>query len=105
MKRITVSSSLRHPTPPRVTASHQNDVELFLVVCALDLERHRFADEIGEHREALRFLVEEHVDDLLRGEYAELARAELPSLAKELAQNLVAHRLRGLQLAAAFAHR
>src|SRR5205085_7114203 len=89
----------------RSTRLHQHDIELFLVVRALDLERHRFADEVGEHGEALRFLVEEHVDDVLGREDAVFARIELPRFAQQLAQDLVAHGLRRLELAAAFAHR
>src|SRR5687767_2738837 len=84
--------------------SHENDVELLLVIGALDLERDGLADEIREHREALRLLVEEHVDHLLGGEDAELARVELPRFAQELAQDLVAHRLRRLELPAPLAH-
>src|SRR5262245_37960597 len=80
--------------------SHQNDVELLLGVARLDLHRHRLADEVAEHRERLRLLLEEEVDHALRGEDAVLPRVELPRLAQDLAQDLVAHGARRLQDAA-----
>src|SRR5262245_5155121 len=80
--------------------SHQDDVELLLRVARLDLHRYRLADEVAEHRERLRLLLEEEVDHALRGEDAVLARVELPRLAQDLAQDLVAHRARGLEHAA-----
>src|SRR5215472_5663894 len=79
---------------------HQDDIELLLAVAGLDLHRYRLADEIAEHGERLRLLLEEHVDDGLGGEDPELAGAELARLAQDLAQDLVAHGLRGLHRAA-----
>ena len=57
----------------------------------------------GQHRQRLALLVEEEVDDVGRGEHAELLGVELARLAQQLAQDLVAHRARGLHLAAAAA--
>jgi hypothetical protein len=39
--------------------SYQDDVVLLLVIDALDLQRDRFADEVRQHRQRLRFLLEE----------------------------------------------
>src|SRR5437764_12142105 len=76
--------------------SHENDIELLLSVARLDLHRHGLAYEVSEHRQGLRFLLQEQVDHRLRGEDAELARVELARLAQDFAQDLVAHGLRGL---------
>src|SRR5258708_3905967 len=67
----------------------EDDIELLLPVARLDLHRNGLADEIAEHREGLRLLLEEQVDHRLRREDAELARVELPRLAQDLAQDLV----------------
>src|SRR5215471_21001795 len=85
--------------PTLIPPLHEDDVELLLVVGGFDLKGNRLPDEVGKHGERLGLLVEEHVDDRLRGEDAELAGTELPRLAHQLAQYLVADRLRGLQLA------
>src|SRR5215218_8491057 len=85
--------------------SHKHDIELLLAILAFHLQRHRLADEVRQHRETLRLLVEKHVDHLLRGEDAELARVELPRFAQEFAQNLVAHGWRRFEFAASFAYR
>src|SRR5215467_2301718 len=79
---------------------HQDDIELLLAVAGLDLHRHRLADEIAEHRERLRFFLEEHVDHGLGGEDAELAGVELARFAQDLAQDLVAYGRRGFHRAA-----
>src|SRR5215831_20535368 len=83
---------------------HQDDIELLLAVAGLDLHRYGLADEIPQHGERLRLLLQEHVDHRLRGEDAELAGVELPRLAQDLAQDLVAHGLRGFDRAAAPAY-
>src|SRR5208283_2537960 len=83
--------------------SDENDVVLLLRVERLDLQRNRLADKITKLGETLRLLVEEQIDHRLRGEYAELAGAELLGLAHDIAQNLVADGLGGLDLAAASA--
>src|SRR5215203_2409488 len=44
---------------------HQHDIELLLTVLRFHLQRHRLAHEVRKHRQALRFLVEKHVDYLL----------------------------------------
>src|SRR3990170_625648 len=84
---------------------HQHDIELLLIVLRFDLQRHRLADEVRKHRQTLRFLVEEEIDHLLGGEYPELTGLELARLAQQFAQNLVAHRLRGLEFAPPLADR
>lgn len=53
----------------------------------------------------LRFLIEEQVDHLLRGDHAEFARVELPRLTQDLAQDVVAHGTRRFHLALALAGR
>src|SRR6185312_688924 len=63
------------------------------------------ADEITELRERLRLLVEKEVDHRLRGEDPEFARVELFRFAQDLAQDLVADRPRGLELAPSLAGR
>src|SRR6266850_3339339 len=86
--------------------SHQDDVELLLSVARLHLHRHALADEVGQHLERRRFLLEEAVDHALRGEDAELARlVEGARLAQDLAQDLVAHGVGGLHFAAPAAGR
>src|ERR1700675_2579667 len=52
--------------------SDQHDVVLLLRVQRLHLQRYRLGDEVAQLREALRLLVEKHVDHRLRGEDAEL---------------------------------
>src|SRR5690348_17550975 len=84
---------------------HQDDIELLLAVARLDLHRHGLADEVTEHRERLRLLVQKQVDHGLRSEDTELTSAELARLAQDLAQHLVADRLRGLDDAAPAAGR
>src|SRR6266581_422563 len=44
----------------------EDDIELLLPVARLDLHRNGLADEIAEHREGLRLLLEEQVDHRLR---------------------------------------
>src|SRR5258706_4039439 len=85
--------------------SDQDDVVLLLRVHRLDLQRNGLADEVTQLREALRFLVQEHVDHRLRRQDAEFARIELLGLAHDLAQDVVADRLRRLELAAPVARR
>src|SRR6202171_4000537 len=77
----------------------QDNVVLLLGVDRLDLQRDRLADEVAELRQALRLLVEKKVDHRLRGKNSKLSRAELLRLAHDLAQDLVANRLRGLDFA------
>src|SRR5882672_7524208 len=84
---------------------HQDDIELLLAVARLDLHRDGLADEVAEHRERLRLLLQKHVDHRLRGEDAEFARVELARLAQDLAQHFVAHGLRRLDHAASAAGR
>src|SRR3990172_2050598 len=91
--------------PGKLGTLHQYDIELLLIVLRLDLQRHRLADEVRKHRQPLRLLVEEEIDHLLGGEYPEFAGLELARLAQQFAQNLVAHRLRGLEFAAPLADR
>ena len=69
------------------------------------MQRDLLADEVRQHRQRLALLVEEEVDDVGRGEHAELLGVELARLAHQLAQDLVAHGARGLDLAAAAAGR
>src|SRR5262245_51905753 len=92
----TLPSSISHLR----CRSHQDDVELLLGVARLDLHRHRLADEVAEHRERLRLLLEEEIDHALGGEDPVLARVELARLPQDLAQDLVAHGARRLQDAA-----
>src|SRR3954462_15559361 len=80
-------------------------VVLLLHVGRLDLHRDGLADEVAPRREARRFLVQEKVDHLLRGEDAVFLGVELSVGTQDLAQYLVADRLRGLELAAPLAHR
>src|SRR5688572_24324736 len=70
----------------------QHDVELLLRIAGFDLDRHRLADEVLEHGERGRFVLEQEVDDGLRRDHAELARIEGARLAHDLAQDVVAHR-------------
>src|SRR5471030_1827910 len=84
---------------------HQNHVVLLLVIRRLHLQRDFLADEIAEHRQVLRLLLQEHVDHFLRREDAEFARVELLGLAQQLAQDFVADGARGLDLALAGAGR
>src|SRR5690606_15769419 len=90
---------------PRPERLHQHDVVLLLQVQRLDLQRDALADQVAERGERLRFLLEEQVDHVLRRDDAELARVELARLALDLAQDLVAHCARGLDLALALAGR
>src|SRR3954465_7627669 len=100
--RVAVPAPSRSPL---CAESDQYDVVLLLRVDRFDLQRNGLADEVAELREALRLLVEKQVDHRLRRENAELARIELPRLAQDLAQDLVADRLRRLELAATGAGR
>lgn len=59
----------------------QHDVVLLLMVAGLGVQRNGPLDEVGEHRQRLRFLVEEEIDDGRCGEHAHLARLELTRLA------------------------
>lgn len=54
---------------------------------------------IGQHCQSLRFLVVKDVNDGNAAENPEFARVELPCLAQQLAQDLVAHRARRLDFA------
>src|SRR5438876_6962800 len=85
--------------------SHQHDVELLLGIALLDLHRDRLADELRQHGERGRLVLEQDVDHRLRGEDAEFARVEGARLAHDLAQDLVAHGVRGLYFAAPAAGR
>src|SRR5690606_12652835 len=85
--------------------SGQDDVVDGLAVGRLDLQRDRLADGVAQRRERLAFLFEEQVDHFLRREDAELAGIELPRLALDLAQDLVADRAGRLDLAHAMADR
>src|SRR2546428_8738884 len=78
----------------------ENDIELLLPVARLDLHRNGLADEVAEHREGLRLLLQEQIDHRLRGEDAEFARVELARLAQDLAQDFVTNGLRRLDDAA-----
>src|SRR3954466_7564513 len=91
--------------PTECRPSHQNDVVLLLVVQGFDLQRDGLADGIAEHGEALRFFVEEQVYYRLRREDTKLTRVELSCLTRDLAQDLVAHCLRGFHFATSLAHR
>src|SRR6266705_3578589 len=84
---------------------HEDDIELLLAVARFDLHRHGLAYEVAEPRQRLRLLLQEQVDHRLRGEDAELACVDLPRLAQDFAQDLVAHGLRGLDHAAPAAAR
>src|SRR5207302_7974006 len=79
--RFCFSSRRRHTSFSRDWSSdvcssdlHENDIELLLAVARLDLHRHGLAYEVAEHRQGLRFLLQEQVDHRLRGEDAELDR-------------------------------
>src|SRR3990172_12422828 len=37
--------------PGKLGTLHQHDIELFLIVLRLDLQRHRLADEVRKHRQ------------------------------------------------------
>src|SRR5690349_24320131 len=113
-KRITSSSIGRARITSRRAARcldggqvlHEDDVELLLRIARLHLHRDAPADEAREHLERWRLLLQEAVDDVLRGEDAEFARlAEGARLAQDLAQDVVAHGVGGLYLAAAVAGR
>ena len=47
-----------------IVGLHQYDVVLFLRVGGFDCQRNRFADKVYQHRQRLRFFVEEEVDDV-----------------------------------------
>src|SRR5207302_5490855 len=101
---ITASASNKRMRSSSMQVLHEHDVELLLRVARLDLHRNAPADEAREHLERRRLLLEEAVDDALRGEDAELARlAERAGLAQDLAQDVVTHGDGGLHLAAAAA--
>src|SRR6266852_2149544 len=98
------SACIASTTTASSVGSDEDDVVLLLRVRGLDLHRDRLRDEVAELREAVGLLVEEEVDHLLGSEDAVFLRAELPLAPQDLAQDLVAHGLRGLERAAAVAH-
>src|ERR1051325_4739458 len=100
IRRASVRAGVKQRSVKRW--SHQDDVELLLSVARLHLHRYALADEAGEHFERRRFLFQEAVDYRLRGEDAEFARLVEGA---RLAQDLVAHGVCGLHLAAAAAGR
>src|SRR5690606_11704954 len=91
-------------TPAFAPRSNQDDVVLFLRVRGFHFQRHRFADEISQHRQMLAFFFQEQVHHALRGQDTELARVELARLAQYFAQNLIADRAGRAHRAARLAH-
>src|SRR5690606_15072485 len=83
--------------------SEQHHIVLFLGVHALHLELDGAADEGLEIGDVARLLVEQTVDHLLVGQYQVALGLVGAGLAQDLAEDLVADGLRGLQLAAALA--
>ena len=98
-------SKKRPPAGGLFFALHQDDVVLLLRVAGFHLHRDRATDELRQHVERGRLLLEEEVDHRLRGKDAELLGRVGARLAQDLAQDLVAHGRRGLHLAAAAAGR
>src|SRR5688572_20272033 len=52
---------------------HQHDIELLLGVARLHLHRDRLADELRQHAERAGLVLEEQIDDRLRGDHPVLA--------------------------------
>ena len=84
---------------------HQYDVVLFLRVGGFDCQRNRFADEIYQHCQRLRFFVEEKVDDVGCGKDAERLRIVASGFADDFALDFITHGLRRFQTAPALAGR
>ena len=55
------------------------------------MQGHRLADEIRQHRQTLRFLVERHIDDELRRENTEFTRIELTAELDPFARDSISH--------------
>ena len=84
---------------------HQNDVVLFLRVSGFDRQRNRFADEIYQHCQGLRFFVQKQIDDVGGGEDAETFGIVTARFADDFALDFVAYGLRRFQTASALAGR
>ena len=83
----------------------QHNIVLFLRVSSFDCQRNRFADKVDEHRQRLRFFVEEEVDDVGRGEDAEGLHVVTAGFADDFALDFVADGLRRFQTTPALAGR
>uniref|UniRef100_A0A7S4D5R6 Uncharacterized protein n=1 Tax=Heterosigma akashiwo TaxID=2829 RepID=A0A7S4D5R6_HETAK len=83
--------------------SEQHDVVMLGLVGRLGRQRDRLADEVRQAGEMGTLLVEQHLHHIGRRNDAELLRRELPRLAQDLAQDVIANRTCRLDLAAALA--
>src|SRR5690606_37325756 len=90
---------------PRRRSLHQHDVELLGRVHALALQTYRLARDFLELGDGGRLLVEQPLDDGRTREHEQLVEVELPVLAQDLAEDLVADRLGRLDEPAALAAR
>src|SRR5690606_35720397 len=99
-------SSAQTPGPePTPRLSHQHHVVLILLIQGLGLQSDRLAGVNFELGERGGLLVEQLLDHVLVREHHQLLEIELPRLAQDFAEDLVAHGLRRLDEAAALACR
>src|SRR5271169_6387082 len=84
------------PARPRVPSASQPlraldeyDVVLIDAVECLDLQADRASYLCLEFAEGGRFLIEQAIDDVLMGQYQQLAAGKLPALSHNLAKDLV----------------